>query len=96
MTRNEALEILQREKPRLVERYGIERIGLFGSTARDEARPDSDVDVLVDVSVTNTWEYLRLIEEINAAFLGRVDVVRYGPHLRPRFRERVERDVLYV
>ncbi len=96
MTRNEALEILRREKPRLIERYGIERIGLFGSTARDEARPDSDVDVLVDVSVTNTWEYLRLIEEINAAFLGRVDVVRYGPHLRPQFRERLERDVMYV
>jgi hypothetical protein len=36
-----------RAKPELARRYGVIRLALFGSMARDEARPDSDVDVVV-------------------------------------------------
>ncbi|BBA34069.1 DNA polymerase beta domain-containing protein [Methylocaldum marinum] len=47
MKRDQALSLLARSKPVLAERYGVTRLALFGSTARDTARPDSDVDVLV-------------------------------------------------
>jgi hypothetical protein len=47
MTKNETLKILHRLKPLLVERFGITRLALFGSTVRDEAGPDSDVDIVV-------------------------------------------------
>jgi predicted nucleotidyltransferase len=90
------LAILRREKPRLIQRYGIKRIGLFGSVARDEARPDSDVDVILEVAVTDVGEYFRLIEEIESAFPVPVDVVRLRPDLRPFFLQRLERDGVYV
>jgi len=96
MTRSDALAILRREKPRLVERYGIKRIGLFGSVARDEAHPGSDVDVVLEVAVTDVGEYFRLIEEIESAFPVPVDVVRLRPDLRPFFLQRLERDGVYV
>jgi len=96
MTRSEALAILRREKPRLVERYGIKRIGLFGSVARDEAHSGSDVDVVLEVAVTDVGEYFRLIEEIESAFPVPVDVVRLRPDLRPFFLQRLERDGVYV
>jgi predicted nucleotidyltransferase len=96
MTRSEALAILRREKPRLIQRYGIKRIGLFGSVARDEARPDSDVDVILEVAVTDVGEYFRLVEEIESAFPVPVDVVRLRPDLRPFFLQRLERDGVYV
>lgn len=47
MTKNETLEILYRLKPLLVERFGITRLALFGSTVREEAGPDSDIDIVV-------------------------------------------------
>jgi predicted nucleotidyltransferase len=96
MTRDEALTILRREKPRLTERYGIKQIGLFGSVARDEASTESDVDVIVDVAIESVWEYLRLIEEVQGAFPAKVDVVRLQAGLRPRFRDSIERDAIYA
>ena len=90
------MAILRREKPRLIQRYGIKRIGLFGSVARDEARPDSDVDVILEVAVTDVGEYFRLVEEIESAFPVPVDVVRLRPDLRPFFLQRLERDGVYV
>lgn len=47
MTKNETLKILVRLKPLLVERFGITRLALFGSTVRDEAGSDSDIDIVV-------------------------------------------------
>ena len=42
-----ALEILTRSKPTLAQRFGVTRLALFGSTARDLARIESDIDILV-------------------------------------------------
>ncbi|MBX3516315.1 MAG: nucleotidyltransferase family protein [Rhodospirillales bacterium] len=42
------LEDLRRLKPELAKRYPIKELGVFGSYARGEQRPDSDLDVLVD------------------------------------------------
>lgn len=49
MNRRRALELLSRSKPELRARFGVARLALFGSTARDEATTDSDIDVLVAV-----------------------------------------------
>jgi len=47
MKKTEVLKILTRLKPELVRRYGVTRLALFGSTVRDTARPDSDIDIIV-------------------------------------------------
>ena len=47
MKREDALAILTKSKPALVQQFGIARLALFGSTARDVARTESDIDVLV-------------------------------------------------
>lgn len=45
MRKAEALKLLTLHKPEFIRRFGITDLVLFGSTARDEARPDSDIDV---------------------------------------------------
>lgn len=45
MNRDQILEILIRRKPALQSQLGVKRTALFGSTVRDEARDDSDVDI---------------------------------------------------
>ncbi|ATG89829.1 nucleotidyltransferase family protein [Methylomonas koyamae] len=48
MKRDHTLSVLKQNKPALVERFGVTRLALFGSTVRDAARDDSDVDILVE------------------------------------------------
>jgi len=47
MKRNTVLTILRKIKPALVQQFGVTQLALFGSTARDDARDNSDVDILV-------------------------------------------------
>jgi len=46
--RREALAILSSLKPELSRRFGVTRLGLFGSTVHDKSRPESDVDIVVE------------------------------------------------
>ena len=50
MRRDAALKVLREHKQELEERYGITRLGIFGSVARDEAAGGSDVDVVVEMT----------------------------------------------
>ncbi|MEX0372522.1 nucleotidyltransferase family protein [Spiribacter roseus] len=47
MNKHRALELLKQSKPELKARFGVTRLALFGSTARDATNVGSDVDVLV-------------------------------------------------
>ncbi len=47
MNKQRALELLSRSKPELQARFGVTQLALFGSTARDTATIDSDIDILV-------------------------------------------------
>lgn len=48
MNRQQAIEMLTRSKPELQKRFGTTVLALFGSTARDVATEESDVDILVN------------------------------------------------
>ena len=73
----------------VLQRYGVATISIFGSVARGEARPDSDVDVLVEFSrPIGLFSVLRLERELEG-FLGhRVDVVTPAG-LRPQLRDQI-------
>ena len=47
MNRTQALDILTRLKPELANRFGVTKLALFGSTMRNEATEDSDIDIIV-------------------------------------------------
>ncbi len=47
MNRSQTIQILAKLKPDLVKRFGVTRLALFGSTVRDEAKPGSDIDIIV-------------------------------------------------
>lgn len=76
-TLDEVLERLRAALPDLKARYPIERLGVFGSFARGEQRPDSDVDILVDfngvlgLEIVDLWQDLKAItgKEISLASL---------------------------
>jgi uncharacterized protein len=95
MTRDEALAILRSRKPMLEERFGVRRIGLFGSVARDEAADTSDVDVVVDMP-PDLFGMVHIKEILEEAFDGQVDLIRSHEYLTPSLRQRIGRDVVYA
>lgn len=96
MNKQQALEILARSKPELAIRFGVTRLALFGSTARDTARSDSDVDVLVAFDGPATAERFFGVQFYLEDLLGcNVDLVTEKA-LLPRLRPFVEEDQLYV
>ena len=96
MSREDILGILRREKPRLQAKYGLTAIGVFGSVARGEERPDSDADIVVEVPIVNGWDYMALYGELAEAIGGEVDIIRLRPSLEPSLRRRIESDAIYV
>ena len=97
MTRAEALAALRAAEPEL-RAMGVVSLSLFGSTARDEAGPDSDVDVVArldDDRVRTLLDQARVTDRFGALLGVKVDLVSEGG-IKPRFRARVEREQVHV
>lgn len=95
MKREEVIAALRAHEPEL-RAAGIIRLSLFGSTARDEARADSDVDLLVAFDDAQGLSLLDVIgiENRIADLLGHpVDLVEEGA-LRPRARQGAAREAV--
>lgn len=95
MDRNAVLARLRAHETEL-KAAGIVRLSLFGSTARGDTGPDSDIDLLAAFDGARQLSLLDVIgiERQIAAFLGRpVDLIEEGT-LKPRVKDRVEREIV--
>lgn len=96
MRRDLALSTLRGYLPTLRRDFGVRRVLLFGSTARDEARDDSDLDLLVDFESGPTFDSYMGLKFFLEDHLGlRVDLVT-PKALKPRLRPIVEREAVDV
>ncbi len=96
MTRQDVLAILKAHLPELRERYGVGRLALFGSVARDEAHDDSDVDILVEFAEPATlFELVGLKEDLEALLGCKVDVGTVGA-LKRGLEPKVKREMVDV
>lgn len=94
--REEVLERLRLHREALSKKYGIERLRVFGSVARGEAGPDSDVDVLVKLAKPDLFVLSGLRDDLSAILGCSVDLVQEHSRLRPLFAERVAREAIDV
>ena len=96
MRKEEALKILAEHKPELIKRFGITDLALFGSTARDEARDDSDIDVMVEFDGEATAKRYFGVQFYLEDSLGcAVDLVTEKA-LRPQLRPFIEQEAIDV
>jgi predicted nucleotidyltransferase len=75
---------------------GIERIGLFGSFARDEAGPQSDVDILVSLKKPSLFLYHTISEQLETVMGRKIDLVSAKSRFREDFLENMQKDLIYV
>ena len=96
MNRDTALEVLTRSKPILASRFGVARLALGGATARNLARDDSDVDILVAFDGPATSErYFGVQFYLEDRLQRPVDLVTEKA-LRPELRPYIEQEAVNV
>lgn len=97
MNRQDAIAILQKNADALRAR-GIRHAALFGSVARDEARPDSDIDIMIELAPDTSldiFNYVELKDFVASLFPDPVDVVNKDA-LRPHVAPSAAADSIYA
>jgi predicted nucleotidyltransferase len=96
MKRDEVLHILREHEGELREKYGMQTLSLFGSVARDEARPDSDVDLLVEFNrPVGLFGLVALQDYLESLFGHKVDLGT-PRSLRPELKSHVLQEAVRV
>jgi predicted nucleotidyltransferase len=94
-TKEEVLRILEREKPELMRRYGLKRLALFGSYAREDQREDSDVDIMVEIDPSVGLGFVDLADRIEDALGIRTEVVSRRA-IKPRYWDIIKEELVDV
>ena len=95
MKRDESLTALRGQRSLLETRFGVTRLGIFGSVARDEATDYSDLDVVVEMA-PDLFRMVRLKEHLQETLRVPVDIVRYRNNINPFLKQRIDRETFYV
>jgi predicted nucleotidyltransferase len=95
MPREGVLEVRADHRADLA-RLGVRSLALFGSVARDEARPGRDIDLLVDFAGAATFDRYVELSFLLEDLLGRMVDLVIQRSLHPALRPSVEKDALYV
>lgn len=96
MSRSECVKLLRGYFYSTARFYGVRRMALFGSVAREEHSGDSDVDVAYE-GEPDLLLRCRIKRELETLFKCNVDVVRLRPGLRGTlFEDKISKDIVYV
>ena len=96
--RERVLALLRAQEPEL-RALGVKRLRLFGSVARGEPGPESDVDLLAEIDHSSRFSLLDLVglQRDLAELIGRnVEIATAVEEMRPRIRRRVEADAIEI
>ena len=96
MTREDILNFFAAHKIELEVRFGVVKIGLFGSYARGDAREDSDIDVAVELAKGNIADkYFGLLHYLEDNLHKKIDL-GIESNIKPALRPYVMKEIMYV
>ena len=95
-TTNDYITILRKYLNIKADAYGITKIGIFGSVARNEQTEDSDVDVCVEMKKPDLFTMVHIKEELQELFGKPVDIVRLRNNMNPMLLKQIKRDGIYA
>lgn len=103
LSRERIVQILREHLPDLRTRYGVRRIALYGSFARGEGKPSSDIDLLVELAQPLGLQFVALANEVESLLGRKVDIATLETfhHIKDNSRKQhiaaaIERDLVYV
>jgi predicted nucleotidyltransferase len=99
LTQEKILEILRKELPYFASKYGVKRIGIFGSYAKGVQRKDSDVDILVEFEKPIGLKFVEFGEYLEQVLGKKTDILTpagvEGIRL-PRVAKDIKENIIYV
>jgi predicted nucleotidyltransferase len=98
LTQQSILQFLSENKSFFLSEFHISKIGIFGSFARNEQNPDSDIDVLIELenNVTNVYDLKWALRDfLKNKFNREVDVCN-AKHIKSFAKDYILKDVIYV
>lgn len=96
LTRNQIIDFLKTNKQLLETEFGIVRIGVFGSYAKDQHCDDSDIDIMVELNAPR-FDLLANLHTYLESNLGKkIELIRKNKYTDIQFLKRIEKDMIYV
>ena len=96
MDRNNVVNIISQFKVENLNRYGIKKIGIFGSAALNLGSPTSDIDVVVELEKPDMFCLIGIKQDLEALLNMPVDIVRYRKNMNKYLKQRIDTDAVYV
>ena len=96
MTKRIILEFLKAHRQELSEKFGVKKIGLFGSYARDEAKVGSDIDIAVEIESKNSFRsFFSLLHFLEDGLNEKIDLgIEHS--LKTIAKEKILKEIIYV
>ncbi len=98
-TRDETLSVLRTHLPELRAEYGVHRLAVFGSVARDAAGEDSDVDVIVEFEHPIGLRFVDFADRLEAILGVKIDILTpagISDIRNPRLAQSIRESAVYV
>ena len=92
--RDEVMKMIQANRDG-IRRFGVRRLGVFGSAARGTAGPESDLDFLVEFEQKSFDAYMELKAYLEDLFGSRIDLV-LADSIKPRLKEKLLQETVYA
>lgn len=74
----------------------VEKLGIFGSIAREDDTEKSDIDVVVELTDPDMFVLIGIKQELEEKFGVHVDIVRYRDTMNPFLKNRIDHEAVYV
>jgi len=95
MTKFDILNYLEKHFQYFHNKYNVEKIGIFGSYARDEATKDSDIDIFVQMH-PKLLDMIAIKQHIEEELHQKIDIVRLRDNMNPYLKKQILRDGIYA
>ena len=96
MKQSDILKALREYKKNTAEKYGVQKIGVFGSAARGAMDETSDLDIVVDLREQDLFSLIGIKQELEERLHRKIDVVSYRPKMNSYLKKRIDQEAIYV
>ena len=96
MERSQIVSILNQYKLNNSAKYGIKRLGIFGSTARHSATSQSDIDIVVELKKQDLFTLIGIKQDLEEQMGTKVDIVSYRKNMNLFLKQRIDQEAVYA
>ncbi len=96
MNRTDVMRVLKAYQHKNRKKYGILKLGVFGSVVRGTAGNLSDIDIVVSVQEQDLFNLIGIKQDLEEQFKIKVDVISYRPRMNPFLKQKIDQEAVYV